>query len=378
MVTSPKPYDVHVPGLDEVVKAVRPPDSADGKHSALLAAIRKLPSLEGARLVTERGDKWLSRRKVLTATGELVHSDYDEWLRAECVRGDGDVRATWRRLQSLGHQLSECSLTDVYVACDRAGAREDDYVQLKVCMETEYIDRRLFDPQVGWGLPPDNVADLLGLAEQGPRLGPETRELYSPPIYRLRQTIDVARFVADAEALDAHTRATQAARVVTVSIDAGPSRTMTAGELMNRHMGGSSESRQQRWKGRRLFDDWTLSSAGRSGARLSDHWAIDLTDWTNPHSGERVMGLIPLWAYMRPLAKVDRPGLSDYALYSKLETLDRRVKVPFAWYFYMLHGNRVQDWAGHRVIRAAEAGTIVLPEHDYRVLKAWEDQPYGF
>jgi hypothetical protein len=70
--------------------------------------------------------------------------------------------------------------------------------------------------------------------------------------------------------------------------------------------------------------------------------------------------------------------MSDYALHGKLETLDRRVTVPFGWYFYMLHGNRVHDWAGERVIRAAEAGTIVLPGHDYRVLKAWQANTYGF
>ena len=44
----------------------------------------------------------------------------------------------------------------------------------------------------------------------------------------------------------------------------------------------------------------------------------------------------------------------------------------------MLHGNRVHDWAARRVLEAAEGGTIVLPEHDYRVLKAWEERPYGF
>jgi hypothetical protein len=37
--------------------------------------------------------------------------------------------------------------------------------------------------------------------------------------------------------------------------------------------------------------------------------------------------------------------MSDYAFHGKLETLDRRVKVPFGWYFHMLH-DRVHDWAG--------------------------------
>jgi len=39
---------------------------------------------------------------------------------------------------------------------------------------------------------------------------------------------------------------------------------------------------------------------------------------------------------------------------------------------------RVDDPAGRRVIQAAEAGQVVLPEHVYRVLKAWEAHPYGF
>lgn len=61
-----------------------------------------------------------------------------------------------------------------------------------------------------------------------------------------------------------------------------------------------------------------------------------------------------------------------------MQTLDRRVGVPFGWYFYMLHGNRVTDGAGHRVLEAAEQGLIVLPEHDYQVLRAWKARPYGF
>jgi len=31
-----------------------------------------------------------------------------------------------------------------------------------------------------------------------------------------------------------------------------------------------------------------------------------------------------------------------------------------------------------RVLEAAEAGLIVLPEHDYRVLRRWGDASYAF
>jgi len=71
-------------------------------------------------------------------------------------------------------------------------------------------------------------------------------------------------------------------------------------------------------------------------------------------------------------------GWARAGVFRKLEKLDRRVGVPFAWFFFMLHGDRVDQDVARRVIQAAEAGQIVLPEHDCRVLKAWEAYPYGF
>ncbi|MFJ1258775.1 hypothetical protein [Cupriavidus sp. CuC1] len=55
-----------------------------------------------------------------------------------------------------------------------------------------------------------------------------------------------------------------------------------------------------------------------------------------------------------------------------------RVGHAFAWFFFMLHGNRLGSWAGEQILAEAEAGTIVLPEYDYRVLKDWSREPYGF
>jgi hypothetical protein len=52
--------------------------------------------------------------------------------------------------------------------------------------------------------------------------------------------------------------------------------------------------------------------------------------------------------------------------------------VPFAWFFYLLHGNRVHDGSGHRIINAAEAGEIDLPECDYQTLRRWRAREYGF
>ncbi len=50
----------------------------------------------------------------------------------------------------------------------------------------------------------------------------------------------------------------------------------------------------------------------------------------------------------------------------------------FAWCFYGLHGNLVKSGQMERVLEAAEAGLIVMPEHDYQVLRRWHDAPYCF
>ncbi|WP_295638401.1 hypothetical protein [uncultured Methylibium sp.] len=90
------------------------------------------------------------------------------------------------------------------------------------------------------------------------------------------------------------------------------------------------------------------------------------------------MSFVPVWTFRARLAEVARRPSSVHALYGKLETIDRRTGVPFGWYFWMLHGNRVHDAAGRAILEAAEAGKIVLPEHDYMTLKSWYERPYGF
>jgi hypothetical protein len=369
MSAAERSYELHLPGLAEEVAEATPQPA---KHGALLVALRRYKGpadLGAAKIAAIRGDSRLGRRKVLDAAGALVHDDHEAWLQAECERDGGNVRATWLRLMPLNYQLTECALTTLYIVVDRGGARADDFLQIEIYLEDEAVDRRLFYPDRSWG--PKDLVELVSLAEGGTLLEADQRHRFRPPVYRLRRVVDVAHFVDEAEGVYAANNAKAGARRMRITDDDGAARVGTIAELF-------PEAKPGPWKGRRLFGDWTLSSAGRSGERFSDHWALQLNDWTDPRSGERSMGLIPVWGFTGKLAEVDRPSLSDYALYGKLETLDRRVKVPFGWYFYMLHGNRVHHWAGERVIRAAETGTIVLPEHDYRILKNWQAQPYGF
>jgi hypothetical protein len=369
-----KSYEVHVDGLAEAVAAAAPSD----RHAGLLQAVKHMEGLEGlseAFLATTRDGTWLSQRKVLSSAGAVLHDDHRVWLREELERDRGRADRTAERLAALDLRLSECQVMTLYVIVDRGG-RQDNFVQIEIELHDERMDRRLLSPVgAGWWSPLAPTADLCELverAEEGDRLDEAGRVPCGAPTYRLRRAVDAGAFVAEASAWDQADRARRRARVLHVTDDStGLTRRVTAGEL---DPGGETYTSP----GRRFFDDWALSSAGRSGARLCRHWALQMRDYTSS-AGERSMTLIPLWTFARPLAEVTRKGAGSlHALYGKLETLDRRVGVPFGWYFYMLHGNRVRDWVGREVLEGVEAGHIVIPEHDYRILRRWMDAPYGF
>lgn len=362
-----KRYVFDVPGLGEKVGGL----DVDQKHAGLLKLLRREDVLEDCKLVTTRGDARLQRRRVLTQAGEVVAEDHEAWLAAELATDGGNVRRTASRLRPLGHTLTEIGIEDLYLVHDRGGP-QDNYLQLVIAVETERSDRRLFASNE-WGeyFGDGRLHNLVNVAEGGERIADTGRTLIGRPRYRLRRVVDVAAFVKEAAAHESRMRDQRGAQCVRVSTDGRPDEVMSLDEMTG-HEPGSFV-----WKGLRLFRDWEQSSAGLEGHRLCDSWAMDLTDYTSPQ-GERSMSLIPLWAHTKKIAAIERRPKSDYELFGKLESLDRRLGVPFGWYFYMLHGNLVPGWAGEVILAAAEKGLIVLPEHDYRVLKGWSARPYGF
>lgn len=135
---------------------------------------------------------------------------------------------------------------------------------------------------------------------------------------------------------------------------------------------------QQRWPGRRFFDDWSESSARIAGERACKRWTFRVSDYTD-HRGARHLNFVPQWAHTRKVAALkETQKLDVYSLFGKLKQFDERIGMPFAWYFYGLHGNLIKSGQMERVLEAAEAGLIVLPENDYRVLRRWGDVAYGF
>lgn len=67
-----------------------------------------------------------------------------------------------------------------------------------------------------------------------------------------------------------------------------------------------------------------------------------------------------------------------YGLLDRLAKFDARAGHNFAWYFYMLHGNRVVSSVGEFMAEAVENGLCRLPAWDREILRRWKEQPYGF
>lgn len=364
-------YLIDIPGLTDTVAAV-PADPADTRHQALLRAVRAVPGLETAEYATSRGGFSLVQHKVFDAGGALVHDDHRAWLAQEYVNDGARAGVTHQRLLAAGLRLAETEITKLYLVVDRGGA-EENFLQLEVEMLTERLSHRLVGD---WGLAPRDVRELVEEA-RGPMLPPEEQTVVGKPYFQLHRVIDMARFLEVIDAAAGLERERARAMRFTVSdstpnADAKPpERVVSYGEL-------DPGFDKYPAKGRRLFKDWAASSAGQSGQRLCRHWVMDISDAHDKASSERWVSLVPMWTYGKKLAQVESRKGSAHALYDKLLSIDRRTGAPFAWFFYMLHGNRVHEGAAYRVLEAAEAGQLELPERDYQVLRRWRDREYGF
>lgn len=364
------PYLLELPGLAQRVDAA----PVVPKHTGLLEALRRFEPLSAATLATQRDGFTLHRRKVLDPDGVLVADDHEAWLAGELARDLGRGSVTAERLRPLGYQLSECTMDMLYFIADRGGA-QDNFVQVEVELQHERVHRRLFSEYISHRAL-HNLSDLVREAEDGWPLDPAAQLPIGRDRYQLYRCVDVPAFLADAEQLKTADHAVRRRATLEVTdIEEGPNakppvtRRMTIDEL-------DPGAKHWVWPARRLFDDWAASSAGRAGQRLCEHWALQIADYTSPE-GRRDVEVIPLWTHTRPIAKV-KSVANIHTLLGKLQSIDACRGAGFAWFFYMLHGTLVEPWAGKRVLKAAEDGLIVLPEHDYQILRRWNERGYGF
>lgn len=339
------------------------------KHAELLAAFASRTDYRGARYVMTRDEFGERPARILDADDRVIAADYRTWIEAELEQHGGSVRAVWAAHKDAGYRLTEVRPRLHSFVQDRGGA-QDNFVQIEVWEEQEFVERELFPRQEHYGLP---TADELRRGSTGMAVVDTLeRRTLGAPGYRLEAVIDMQRFMAIGDAAYAARRHAEGEqRWIETNPATGEQRVVTARELMPGYD-------QLRWASRRFFDDWSASSAGRAGERACLRWSFNTSDYTDP-KGVRHLSFVPQWVHTRKIAELKNTGKLDvYSLYGKLTQLDERIGHPFAWYFYGLHGNLVKSGQMERVLEAAEDGLIVLPEHDYQVLRRWHEAPYGF
>lgn len=365
---SPGPsYKIDTPSLEYAIAAAQPHKT----HKHLLSALEKATGQVGWKIATTRDEGgWWSKRKVLDKNGSIVAEDHQAWLRIQLAADAGDMATTRKRLQSGGYQLSKCHISEIYFVRDRGGAQWN-FSQVRCVQEHEVVDRPLFSD---WGRKKSYAGEDFGDFVRDAEDAYEYPEAQRTPIradsYQLSQAIDCTSFMDLLDQIDEREREQARQKRFKLINPDGSAEAVPYSRL-------DPNFDKFHHKARRFFMDWEQSSAGQSGARLSDHWITKVNDYTDS-AGKRWVSYVPMWTHTKKMAKIDASKGSDYDLYAKLEKLDARVGVPFAWYFYMLHGNLVTDTAGERILALAEQAVIDLPENDYQVLRRWRNRQYGF
>jgi hypothetical protein len=138
----------------------------------------------------------------------------------------------------------------------------------------------------------------------------------------------------------------------------------------------SSKDNQALFNLRRFFDDWSASSANEHGP-FCQHWALALREFIDT-DGECRISAKPFSTFegeAGPLSKAR--DLHGAELANMIHGYDRKLGYPFAWYFNML-GSKAENYAVAEAVLKDQMGAYdYLPARDLKVLRLWEERPYG-
>ncbi|MGE8450356.1 MAG: hypothetical protein ACN6OP_06955 [Pseudomonadales bacterium] len=339
-------------------------------HKQLIEKLRRSTGLDPVWLGNVRdGFSLATPHCLVIAPDGTSLGKYRDWLEGELEEAGGDPVAVWRKHKDGELRFADAEIQRIcFVAPYGTGSAE--FYQIIVTRYQHWIERALFGADIY--AQPRSLDSLLEQTScKGASL--DSRIPFGAPSYHLERIDDLAEVLCLESELDDAEKAKQE-RVIILTRN-----TRTGEEHSARYFDKYPQLRDRKPRLARFFADWDRSSAGRNGASLTDHWVFEVSDYTNPQDQSRHLTVIPAWTTTRrlPEVKEKRRG-SVLALWDELLRFDVRVGHAFAWFFFVLHGNRLGSWAGEQILAAAEAGTIVLPEHDYRVLKDWSRAPYSF
>jgi len=361
---------------DEIREICKTAPVAEG-HATLLEAFRsRYPNFEFRIAAKREGVSWAPG--IIDRDGNRIADSLVRWVDQEIDAAGGSVQDVWRRHKDSGLIRTEYT-GDALLISVPFGAEPDAFYQIEIWCGVETTKQLLFGPEAYFM--PEDSQDLF----TGPCMvfGESERETLSLPVYQFFEVVNIRHYLRELVEVEKANRLAELPEL--------QKRTVRVHEL---DPDGSQYSAVipfldlcPNWVGRipnavRFFQDWQESSAGQSGARLCDHWWIQTNKYVNSR-GEKNLYFCPRWADAGGGLElpVIEPKWEDspYRVIDELLQFDRAAGYPFAWYFYMLHGNRISYVAGKLVAKAILDGVMSpLPEGDAKVLERWSCDSYGF
>ena len=299
---------------------------ADAKPSdgigKLLDQINALmPELEFHHVLSRGG--WHRLGGVVDGSYQPVAGNIVHWVDKECA---GDIDELIARYSDEGYFATQLSGKTHFFTVPRSDVPQD-FVQIEIEELQEKLDRPLIAPY--WF--PDSVEEFLEPLDY-PRLQPEpVGEAY----YQFRRIIPIA-------------------------------------ELLTAGTGGSRSIHDLK----RFFNDWQASSAGDLQA-FSSHWVLSLREYTN-REGELQLTAKPVPVFEGEIPELPLDGrVRGAQLANAIHHYDRQLGYSFAWYFMML-SSKARNYAMAESVLADQMGAYeYLPGRDLKVLRDWEQNPYG-
>ncbi|MET0116849.1 MAG: hypothetical protein ABW090_05450 [Sedimenticola sp.] len=307
--------------VDELKRVCDSAEPTAGINVLNLRLRTLMPELE-CEHVLNRGN-WHRLGGVVDREYRPVAENLEQWAEEQM---EDDLEGLLARYMDEGYFVTRYAGTTHYFTIP-TGDGASDFMQLEVEELQEVLDRAMVDRD--WF--PDTLDEFVDPLDY-PRLEPEP---VGKPFYRFRRLTEI-------------------------------------GKLLNE----SPRENQALYNLRRFFEDWSESSASESG-HFCRYWVLALREYMDSEGECRMSGK-PITVYAGDLPILPASGaLNGAELANAIHSYDHDFGYPFAWYFMLLTSKASNYELADAVLQDQVGAYDYLPPRDLKVLRSWEERPYG-
>jgi hypothetical protein len=268
---------------------------------------------------------WYRLGGVVDAAGDPVADDLERWAEEQLAAHE-DIGALFDAYEGSGLCATRIAGKTHYLVA-AAGNSAAAFVQLEIEELQESAGHPLFQGEL-----PASIEELVDPR----RCGNDAGKPLGAPFYALRRFTDMAQFV--------------------------------------RRM---ADQKPEPQPVHRFLKAWDESSAA-AATRFSNHWLLAVREHLNRYR-QPVLQATPIAALNGPTPIFDIGfGAQGLALQRALQSFDRQLGYPMAWFFHMITTKCVPHAVANIVIDDVQAGFNYLPDRDVAIVKEWLFRPYGF